>query len=72
MLESPTRERALRYRELAAEADRMAEAHADSLSVHYRTIADLWRRLANETEFSIAPLERTPQPDRAREHYSRS
>jgi hypothetical protein len=46
----PPWERARRYRELAAESDRLGAARDDSLRAHYRQIAELWRGLAEELE----------------------
>jgi hypothetical protein len=46
----PPPERAKRYRERAAEAERMAASREDELSMHYREIGELWRHLADELE----------------------
>ena len=46
----PPSERAKRYRELAAEADRYAENSSEAVRQSYRIMAEQWRKLADDLE----------------------
>ena len=49
----PAQERAARYREMAAEAERMGRAGDDSIGDAYLTIAQQWRKMADGIEAAL-------------------
>ena len=53
--ELPGPERAKRYREIAAEAERIGLVKDDAISRYYLNIAEHWRRLADEIEAQFQP-----------------